>query len=131
MGTRKTTSRTVGSDFLLRGVLPCKLDKLKGRGRAPKPIENPVNNLREARLEAGLTQAEVGEALGVSQATISLVERGGNKRIDRDKWFLLSDILDRDIKWLYGWHNVNNVDNIDKIGNINASHSTAQSDQPN
>lgn len=34
--------------------------------------------LRQLRLDAGLTQAQIGDALGLGQSYVSKLERGGN-----------------------------------------------------
>lgn len=87
--------------------------KRRAPGRPPKPITDPKNNLRLARLEAGLTQADIADALGISQTVVSLVEHGDNKRMDREKWFLLSDMLGCDVKWLHGWYMRDRLDRLD------------------
>ena len=37
-----------------------------------------ANRLKQARKAAGLTQAQLGEKIGVSQNAIQKIERGGN-----------------------------------------------------
>ena len=44
------------------------------RGPSPNPLDNPGFLLKHARLSAGLTQLELAERLGVSQATVSKLE---------------------------------------------------------
>jgi len=40
-------------------------------------------DLRELRRRAGLTQQQVGDALGVTKAQVSRIERGENTTVDR------------------------------------------------
>jgi transcriptional regulator with XRE-family HTH domain len=44
------------------------------RSTLPNPLENPGLLLKHARMSAGLTQLELAERLGVSQATVSKLE---------------------------------------------------------
>jgi transcriptional regulator with XRE-family HTH domain len=48
------------------------------RGASPNPLENPGFLLKHARLSAGLTQLELAERLGVSQATVSKLEHSSS-----------------------------------------------------
>src|SRR5437868_14890753 len=53
----------------------------------------PMNNLREARIRAGLSQGELAEKVGVTQATISNWELGKGKPPDQ-KAIILKTVLD-------------------------------------
>ena len=57
-----------------------------------------LNRLRQARLDAGLTQAQVAEKLGVRQTLVSKVELG-ERRIDpvELRWF--AELYGRPLDW--------------------------------
>jgi transcriptional regulator with XRE-family HTH domain len=48
------------------------------RSASPNPLENPGFLLKHARLSAGLTQLELAERLGISQASVSKLEHSGS-----------------------------------------------------
>lgn len=53
----------------------------------------PVPHVREARLAARLTQAELGDRIGVSQSKIARVEAGGE--VDATTYERLLEVLPR------------------------------------
>ncbi len=56
------------------------LDAQTDRSRGPDPIDVEVGlNLRRARRERGLSQGEVGEALGITFQQVQKYERGANR----------------------------------------------------
>lgn len=57
--------------------------------------------LRDARLAAGLTQAEVAEALGLSRPTLAAVEKG-TRKITGLELRRLARLYQRDVAWLLG-----------------------------
>lgn len=59
-----------------------------------------VDILRQARVDAGLTQAEVAKRLGRDQSHISLIE-GSQRRIDLVEFHRLAHALDRNSVDLY------------------------------
>lgn len=56
----------------IAAVLRCSVDDV----RAPVDAPQPPINLRSLRLAAGITQAELGKQIGISQSAISAYERG-------------------------------------------------------
>lgn len=60
------------------------------------------SRLREARLQKGLKQEEVANALGKTKSVISRWEKGEN-RPDADSIFDLSELLDVNPNWLLEW----------------------------
>jgi len=57
--------------------------------------------IREARLAAGLTQVELGERIGRTQAVVSAWERG-ERRPSVDALVALAHALGRSTDWLLG-----------------------------
>lgn len=51
-----------------------------------------AQNLRAARIEAGLTQTDVAKATGLTQAFLSLLETG-NTNISLDNLVILSEVV--------------------------------------
>ena len=60
--------------------------------------QNLVKKLRQARLEAGLTQVEAGKRLKKPQAHISKIERG-ERRVDAVELDELAKLYDKDINY--------------------------------
>lgn len=56
----------------IAAVLRCSVDDV----RAPVDAPQPPINLRNLRLAAGITQAELSKQIGISQSAISAYERG-------------------------------------------------------
>ncbi len=56
--------------------------------------------LREARLEAGLTQVEVGKKLKQPQAYVSKIERG-ERRVDIIELGDFAQLYKKEIGWFY------------------------------
>lgn len=57
--------------------------------------------LRRRRIELGLTQEQVGQAIGVSYQQIQKFERGAN-RVSAARLIILAERLRTDIQWLCG-----------------------------
>jgi transcriptional regulator with XRE-family HTH domain len=53
----------------------------RGRRRGERLLRTLLDEAREARIAAGLTQAEIGRAIGISKARISVIERGEFKTV--------------------------------------------------
>jgi transcriptional regulator with XRE-family HTH domain len=67
------------------------------------PVTSPeykrlLERLRQARLDAGLTQAQVAEKLGVRQTFISKVELG-ERRIDPVELRRFAELYGRAVDW--------------------------------
>lgn len=60
-----------------------------------------AQRLRELRLLKGLSQKELGKALGVSNSTISMYERG-EREPDFDTLDLIADFFNVDVAYLLG-----------------------------
>lgn len=58
--------------------------------------------LRQARIDAGLSQAEVGKKLGLCQSGYMYYETGRNKNITRERIFKLSQLLECTAEHLLG-----------------------------
>ena len=81
--------------------------KGRPRGKPPKSDE-PVSddlptlfgkNLREARIKAGLTQAQVAERTGLTQQYVSLVE-AGHQNITLGTMTALARVVAQDVRTL-------------------------------
>lgn len=57
-----------------------------------------LSRLRQARLDAGLTQAQVAEKLGVRQTLVSKVELG-ERRIDPVELRRFAELYGRPLDW--------------------------------
>ena len=57
-----------------------------------------LSRLRQARLDAGLTQAQVAEKLGVRQTLVSKVELG-ERRIDPIELRRFAELYGRPLDW--------------------------------
>jgi tetratricopeptide (TPR) repeat protein/transcriptional regulator with XRE-family HTH domain len=91
--TRACWPRTLGAG------LPCR-DRVAGRGTggdgqavAGQPVPDFAALLRQLRLDAGLTQEELGEAAGLSPRTVSDLERGVHRSAHKDTSMLLARAL--------------------------------------
>src|SRR5579859_5946262 len=83
----------------LEAGLPCR-DCVAGRGTggdgqavAGQPVPDFAALLRQLRLDAGLTQEELGEAAGLSPRTVSDLERGVHRSAHKDTTMLLARAL--------------------------------------
>lgn len=70
------------------------------RNRHPKPRPPFGERLTSARIRAGLTQAELGEKLGMSQRGVASWERGENSSPNPEQLALLARLLDVSIEEL-------------------------------
>ena len=59
------------------------------------------NRLLAVRLQKGIKQKEMGQVLGLSQASYSAIETG-RREISLNQVFLLADHLDVNVGWLIG-----------------------------
>lgn len=57
-----------------------------------------LGRLRQARVEAGLTQADLAEALGQSQTWVSKCELG-ERRVDIVELTDIAEVLGKDLDW--------------------------------
>ena len=62
-----------------------------------------LGRLRQARQDAGLTQAEVGRQIGARQAFVSKVE-SGERRIDPVELARFAAIYGKPLAWFLGPH---------------------------
>jgi len=69
----------------------------RGRRRARAALAAIGDELREARLSAALTQEEVGDAVGISHAGVSRIERGLSARVAYEALVLMGAVLGLDI----------------------------------
>jgi transcriptional regulator with XRE-family HTH domain len=69
----------------------------QGRRRARSALEAIGDELRAGRLAAALTQREVGDAVGISHAQVSRIERGLSKRVPYETLVLMGAVLGLDI----------------------------------
>ena len=60
--------------------------------------------LKEKRVEAGLTQAELAEKSGVSRATIAGIESGAIKNVKTDTLLKLSSALNAGVTKIFFTH---------------------------
>jgi DNA-binding XRE family transcriptional regulator len=67
--------------------------------RLPVATNNIVRRLRDSR---GISQDELAEALGVSQAEISQLENG-KRNLSIEKWLTMSDYFCVPVQDIYGW----------------------------
>jgi transcriptional regulator with XRE-family HTH domain len=66
--------------------------------RGPKFLKAVGQRLRQARRDAGLTQAQVAEILGKPQSYVSKSERA-ERRIDMDEFVQFIEIYDKPTAW--------------------------------
>ncbi|GAC1341269.1 MAG: hypothetical protein NVSMB20_17400 [Bradyrhizobium sp.] len=59
-------------------------------------------NFREARVRAGLTQAEVAEQCGMKQSYISNIERGTQENLELSTMARLAHVVGADLRRLLG-----------------------------
>lgn len=69
----------------------------RGRRRARVALLSVGDELREARLGAGLTQQKVGDAVGISHAGVSRIERGLATRVPYETLVLMGAVLGLDV----------------------------------
>jgi transcriptional regulator with XRE-family HTH domain len=69
----------------------------RGRRLARKALASIGEEFREARLAAGLTQRHVAEAVGISQAELSRVERGMASWVTYETLVLIAAVLGLDL----------------------------------
>ena len=69
----------------------------RGRRRARAALVAVGDELREARLGAALTQQQVGDAVGISHAGVSRIERGLAKRVAYETLVLIGAVLGLDV----------------------------------
>lgn len=68
-----------------------------GRRRARAALASVGDELREARLRAALPQREVGDAVGISHAQVSRIERGLSTRAPYETLVMMGAVLGLDI----------------------------------
>lgn len=66
--------------------------------------------IRQKRLELGLTQEELGKKIGVKKSTISKIEKGEAKTIDRDYLAKMIQLFHCDPSWLLDLNGVDSVE---------------------
>jgi transcriptional regulator with XRE-family HTH domain len=69
----------------------------RGRRRARAALAAVGDELQEVRLAAALTQREVGDAVGISHAGVSRIERGLAKRVPYETLVLIGAVLGLDL----------------------------------
>jgi transcriptional regulator with XRE-family HTH domain len=67
------------------------------------PYQRLLGRLRQARREAGLTQAEVGRRIGARQAFVSKVE-SGERRLDPVELALFAAVYAKPLAWFLAPH---------------------------
>ncbi len=73
----------------------------RGRGRGISPIDVHVGaRLRQRRTLLGMTQTNLGDALGVTFQQVQKYERGTN-RISASRLFALSGVLDVPVEYFF------------------------------
>lgn len=66
--------------------------------------------IRQKRIELGLTQEELGKKIGVKKSTISKIEKGEVKTIDRDYIAKMIQLFHCDPSWLMDLSDVDSVE---------------------
>jgi transcriptional regulator with XRE-family HTH domain len=69
----------------------------RGRRRARAALVSTGGELHEARLGAALTQTDVGDAVGISHAEVSRIERGIALRVPYETLAMLAAVLGMDL----------------------------------
>lgn len=69
----------------------------RGRRQARRGLTTIGEEFREGRLRAGLTQRRVGEAVGISHAEMSRIERGVATRVPYETLVLIGAVLGLDV----------------------------------
>ena len=59
-----------------------------------------ADRFRKARLEAGLSQVEIAEKLGVTRQAVNHLETGRSKSVSMEHLFMLAGILQVNPEWL-------------------------------
>lgn len=75
--------------------------------------------LRQLRKEAGFTQKEFGEKLGLSESSVNKYEKGNIKDVGIDMAHKMATVLNTTPQVLMGW-NTNEEDNQEEIETIAA-----------
>lgn len=76
--------------------------KLEGKMKLVKPDYVAIGNrIREARKNAGFTQAELAEPLDLSQPAINTIE-SGRVSLTLDNLFMISEVLDQPVEYFLG-----------------------------
>lgn len=68
------------------------------------PVSSPdyqrmLARLRQARLDAGLTQEEAGKRLGIRQNLVSKMELGGERRLDPVELARFAAVYGKPVTW--------------------------------
>jgi transcriptional regulator with XRE-family HTH domain len=69
----------------------------RGRRQAKRYLTSVGDDLHEARLRAGLTQRQVGRAVGISHTQVSRIERGLAVRVSYETLVMLGAVLGLDV----------------------------------
>lgn len=69
----------------------------RGRRDASRSLTRVGDELREARLSAGLTQHQAGSAAGISSSELSRIEHGIAKRVPYESLVFLGSVLGLDV----------------------------------
>ena len=69
----------------------------RGRRQAKRYLTLVGDDLHEARLRAGLTQRQVGDAIGISHTQVSRIERGLAIRVSYETLVMLGAVLGLDV----------------------------------
>jgi transcriptional regulator with XRE-family HTH domain len=70
-----------------------------------EPLQTPADNqigkrIRDARVNASMTQSELGDFLGCSSQQIHKYERGSN-RVSAGTLFIIARILEYPVEWFF------------------------------
>ncbi len=77
------------------------MSKASTKPKTPGPIDILVGQrIRAARVEAGLSQTDVGVALGVTFQQVQKIERGHN-RISAGHLYSAAKKLGKDVGWFF------------------------------
>lgn len=69
----------------------------RGKRDAHRNLTRIGDELREARLSAGLTQRQAGSAAGISPSELSRIELGVSRRVPYESLVILGSILGLDL----------------------------------
>lgn len=90
-------SRRASASFILLAISTKERRLDRARRLAARSLGDIGNEIREARLPTGLTQAELGRIVGVSASEISRIERGESPRVAFVTLVLIAATLGLDI----------------------------------